>query len=150
MQQRGLGQPNEQSILLLSALKLPSLILASGFFLSSVTAAKWHFYLTSKGSYYVPGGDAYMDFANGEGYKCSDRWGFNIKNTWSDMVSRGPSYHCGGVWGWDFMNYKETGNAYTGVKGTVDVVVYYANTSRRKNGVKVVASPLSHTIDVDL
>ncbi|ORX90353.1 hypothetical protein K493DRAFT_356898 [Basidiobolus meristosporus CBS 931.73] len=131
-------------------MKLSSLILAAGLFCSSATAAKWHFYLTSKGSYYVPGGDAYMDFANGEGYKCSDRWAFNVKNTWSDMVSRTPSYHCGGTWGWDFDNYKQTGNQYVGYKASVDVIVYYANTSRRKNGVPVVYTGLSHTVDVDL
>ncbi|ORX92348.1 hypothetical protein K493DRAFT_408889 [Basidiobolus meristosporus CBS 931.73] len=101
----------------------------AGLFISGGSAAKWHFYLTSKGSFYIPGGDAYMDFANGEGYKCADRWGFNDKNTWSSM---------------------ETGNDYTGYKASVDVILYYANTSRRKNGVSVTTTGLSHTIEVDI
>ncbi|KAK9763512.1 hypothetical protein K7432_009736 [Basidiobolus ranarum] len=131
-------------------MKLSSLILAAGFLLNSETAAPWHFYLTSKGTYFVPGGDAYMDFSNGPGYKCADRWAFNAKNTWDSMVNRGPTYHCSDIWGWDLMNYYQTGDQYTGISGTVDVVVYYANASRRKNGVQVSASALSYTIDTDL
>ncbi|KAK9674788.1 hypothetical protein K7432_016884, partial [Basidiobolus ranarum] len=113
--------PDEGIITTKSAtMKFTSLILAAGLFVSSATAAKWHFYLTSKGSFYVPGGDAYMDFANGEGYKCADRWGFSDRNTWNSMVTRTPSYHCSDIWGWDLDNYKEKGNDYTGYKATAD------------------------------